>query len=560
MLVDKRPVFHHDVVDKQVDDLRDRMRLLQQDRRANIDLVESNKVANGNEVRSLKEDNKKLRMRLSNLQKSAALDHDSHHSDVDGMKKLVLQKRNEFDTQKSVVIKLGAKLNKLNDEATICRLEERRPNQEEGPLSRQIRSLENRLDKAMIQYNEAHGICSTYEHIVKRLKEERVSFDNQLTALERTLESKQRDYEELVLLSGDASHAREVAQQNLQKSKWSFDDNKNRRSRDIRERQQHVKIRKQMVKKHDKSDEERRRALGTAGDDSDSMMSPVPIGGRTSQQQIADQEHDLNIYETAFRKIRDATGVSNVNEVIQKVVGQGSTTENLTSLTTQNQSKMEDLSRLQDSLVQEVEKIKYSVPGSSKAAKTIDEQQELLYLRTSLFERTRSQFDRLAFVMVSIKAGVEHLRDKFTSLSPDFEIEHAVAIDDTILPEVIRSSGDILVDVHTKTKDSEIQMHLMIQDSRFTELRRSASRGGNLQSRRPMSHGLVTESVRPFNQRISLPSAKEISAFDHESDADIGFGDIDHAEEEISRDGVKKASSNIIATEERRKLRITRPE
>jgi len=39
-------VFHHEsIVDKQVDDLRDRMRLLQQDRRANIDLVEANKVS-----------------------------------------------------------------------------------------------------------------------------------------------------------------------------------------------------------------------------------------------------------------------------------------------------------------------------------------------------------------------------------------------------------------------------------------------------------------------------------------------------------------------------------
>ncbi|KAL7547181.1 hypothetical protein ACHAWF_010501 [Thalassiosira exigua] len=555
MLVDKRPAFHHDAVDGQVDDLRERMRLLQQDRRANIDLLEANKVANGNEVRSLKEDNKKLRMRLSNLQKSAAVDHDSHHSDVDGMKKMVLQKRNEFDTQKSVVIKLSAKLNKLKDEAKICRLEEQRPNQEEGPLSRQIRSLENRLDKAMIQYNEAHGICSTYEHIVKRLKEERVSFDNQLTALERTLESKQRDFEELVLLSGDASHAREVAQQNLQKSKWFLEDNKNRRSRDIRERQQHVRIRKQMIKKHEKSDEERRKALGTAdgNDSSDSFSSPVPIGGRDSQQQIADQEHALNVYETAFRKIKDATGVSNVNEVIRKVVGQESTTKSLSSLTTKNQSKMEDLSQLQESLVQEVEKIKYSVTGSSKTAKSIDEQQELLHLRSSLSERARSQFDRMAFVVVSIKAGVEHLRDKFTGLVDDFEVDGGGLTEET-LPEAIRSSGDILVDVHTKTRDDELQMHLMYQDSKLSGLERSASR---LQSRRPMSHG--APEGRPFNQRISLPSAKEISAFDHDSDVDTGFGDID-AEEEISRDGVKKASSNIIATEERRKLRSRKPD
>lgn len=37
-----------------------------------------------------------------------------------------------------------------------------------------------------------------------------MGFDNQLGAVERTLQAKIKDYEELLLLSGDANHAREV--------------------------------------------------------------------------------------------------------------------------------------------------------------------------------------------------------------------------------------------------------------------------------------------------------------------------------------------------------------
>jgi len=40
-----------------------------------------------------------------------------------------------------------------------------------------IRILENRLDKAMIKYNEAMSIRKTYEIILKKLKEERIVFD-----------------------------------------------------------------------------------------------------------------------------------------------------------------------------------------------------------------------------------------------------------------------------------------------------------------------------------------------------------------------------------------------
>jgi hypothetical protein len=137
-------MFHHDVVDKQVEDLRERMRLLQQDRRANIDLLETTKVINTTEIRSLKEENKKLRSRLSHLQKSFVLENDKSQSDVDDMKKLVLQKRNDYDSHRSYSTKLGTSLGKLKDEAKICRMEEKRPGHEDGPQSRQIRLLENR--------------------------------------------------------------------------------------------------------------------------------------------------------------------------------------------------------------------------------------------------------------------------------------------------------------------------------------------------------------------------------------------------------------------------------
>lgn len=52
------------------------------------------------------------------------------------------------------------------------------------------------------------SIRKTYEQIVKRLKEERIGFDNQLAAIERTLKAKEKDLEELVLMSHDAQVSR----------------------------------------------------------------------------------------------------------------------------------------------------------------------------------------------------------------------------------------------------------------------------------------------------------------------------------------------------------------
>ena len=70
-------------------------------------------------------------------------------------------------------------------------------NSEDNPQMRQIWMLENKLDKAMIKYNEAQSIWKTYEMIVKWLKDERVGYENQLAAIEQSLKGKQHDFDEL---------------------------------------------------------------------------------------------------------------------------------------------------------------------------------------------------------------------------------------------------------------------------------------------------------------------------------------------------------------------------
>ena len=128
-------------------------------------------------------------------------------------------------------------------------LDSQRPHMEDNEYTRTIRSLENKLDKAMIKYNEAQSIRKTYEQIVRRLKEERVGFDNQLAAIERTMSAKQKDYEELLLLAGDANHARETALGELDRVRAGYEEERRRRERDLRERHQVVQLRRQMLER-----------------------------------------------------------------------------------------------------------------------------------------------------------------------------------------------------------------------------------------------------------------------------------------------------------------------
>merc|ERR1711977_749420 len=80
----------------------------------------------------------------------------------------------------------------------------------------------------------------------KRLKEERVGFDNHLAGIERTLKSKERDYEELLLLSHDAYHAKEMAQAELHRFEQGVMEERNQRDKEVQEKKALVQQRVEM--------------------------------------------------------------------------------------------------------------------------------------------------------------------------------------------------------------------------------------------------------------------------------------------------------------------------
>lgn len=60
-----------------------------------------------------------------------------------------------------------------------------------------------------------------------------------------------------------------------------------------------------------------------------------------------------------MRRIKDATGVSDVNEIIQKFATQNDTHSNLVELKSSNERKLLDLNDRKLSMKNEVEKMRY---------------------------------------------------------------------------------------------------------------------------------------------------------------------------------------------------------
>jgi hypothetical protein len=293
---------------------------------------------------------------------------------------------------------------------------------EDTPETRKIRMLENRLDKAMIKYNEAQSIRKTYEQIVKRLKEERIGFDSQLAAIERAAAAKNHDYEELVMLSTDAAHAKELALQELERVRSNYEEERHQRDKELREKQQIAKMKLEMNARLDRRERHKQDVIDAEadalnGEERSVLKSSLAIE-TSAHSRIEKKEHrsKIEIFESAFRKIKEATGVSDVNEVIQKIVSQDGTTENLMILSKENQTRLEALQAKHLHLKTQVEELKYSGSSGGHRRKIVDDHESNLNIATSKLERARLKYERVAKILIIVKAGVEHLAEKIESV------------------------------------------------------------------------------------------------------------------------------------------------
>merc|ERR1719421_2221410 len=180
------------------------------------------------------------------------------------------------------------------------------------------------------------------------------------------------------------------------------------------EMNQRLEQRERMLKQKQDLDRAGELALKTT-----SAMAELAAG--MSHTDAEEERQRLLDYEEAFHRIKEATGVSDVNEVIQKFLTQEDTFDNLQELTTDNQAKIERLTEEKRRIRLQVEELKFSSGGSVGRRQVIDDFEAHLTEASEKFERSRGKFERMAKMLIVVKAGIDHLADKLHRVTLDNE-------------------------------------------------------------------------------------------------------------------------------------------
>jgi len=185
-------------------------------------------------------------------------------------------------------------------------------------VQKQIRVLENRLDKALIKFNEALAYNKKLREEIDNLRRERVIFDQINAKLAKELHEKKKEMAQIIEISNIAYEARDQAQNEMSLLKAHADKEQAQFEQEWRELgrvlEQDRRLKERMA------GQERSRS---AEDDSAALRKTLVRGSWNTAKDKAAQKANLDraqSFEEAFNEIKNATGIDNIDELVQTFI------------------------------------------------------------------------------------------------------------------------------------------------------------------------------------------------------------------------------------------------
>uniref|UniRef100_A0A096LT75 ODAD1 central coiled coil region domain-containing protein n=1 Tax=Poecilia formosa TaxID=48698 RepID=A0A096LT75_POEFO len=330
----------------------------------------------------------------------------------------LLFRRRRLDALAHTTLKYQQRLDEL-------RMEEERRNQDQSrtPASavtwefeleedamaspQNFRMLENRLDKFQFKCKEAEKCRKINVKLKAQMQDEFRSYGAQIDNLEKELLKYRQELHNLEGLNMEAYISKTTTEAELHQLEEELLKEHKERESNIARLRQKADQRKVQTEKPDKKAQ--RTVLEADDLDSEAQQST----------RIVPEEEKVNpIYEEILKNLKEATGVSDLQDVVEHFTSEKENCERLENLKKQNEEALEKLKEEKELLRQQFDKMKYS--GEAKLSSEIKKLEECEQQLEVQLQRRDADAERLANnvkALGAIRAGVEHLAGKLQDIS-----------------------------------------------------------------------------------------------------------------------------------------------
>jgi coiled-coil domain-containing protein 63/114 len=303
-------------------------------------------------------------------------------------------------------------------------------------IQKQIRILENRLDKSLMKFNEAIAHNKTLRDSIDDLRRERVVFENIYRKMERELQEKKQKMAEIIELSNQSyeqrdSYQMEVAaiEQANKKEQEEFEEQMVELGRML---ETELKLPNQGIGNRPNT----RGGGGGSGVGNDGQMNTLTgangggglgsTGGGNSWNQNTEKMDILTSYERvqnfeeAFNKIKAATGISDIDELVKTFIKNEDHNFSLFNYVNEQNNEIEKLDEQIQLLREEERKYAHESGEDVHQHKQILKELEMkLQASESMAEKYEIRCQDLQRIIESLKRGIQSIYEKIVEEDED---------------------------------------------------------------------------------------------------------------------------------------------
>ncbi|XP_017272386.1 coiled-coil domain-containing protein 151 isoform X2 [Kryptolebias marmoratus] len=384
-----------------------------------------------------------------------------------------------------------------------------------------LRALENRLEKTQLKCKEAESIMAYYLKLKRHLQDESLTFQVQLDGLEAEILKHREELHNLQVMNNDAQLSREAAKAELHQQEDLL-------SKERKERERIITSYRKMVEERRAQAERVDRKVQRPAVQPDELSSEAQ---RSTTRMAAEEERAVSSFEDAFRRIKDATGVTDIHEIVERFVSQKETHRHLEKLKGENEEVLQQLKEQKELLHRQFEEIRYSGEAKlSKEQQQLEECEQQLQAQQLRCDTAKESLDWLLKTLSTVRAGVEHLAEKLQhiALSEDRAAEVRPDSDELVLQLLIQSELKLqALQAELEGADLDAIMKEMEEDEFYVRI-----------------EGKLPE----YNTRVRLPEDRALEPPDDEDGSEEDSeGDV------VSREALKRQSQLIIESNSKKK-------
>uniref|UniRef100_A0AAZ3P2N2 ODAD1 central coiled coil region domain-containing protein n=1 Tax=Oncorhynchus tshawytscha TaxID=74940 RepID=A0AAZ3P2N2_ONCTS len=520
----------------QITELQRKIQLLEGDRSAYYEMSQSSIKKNRNYILQLRQENKKLHKKLANGDEQvikeafqsrgmekAAFRNMSGKAALKVLDQKVCDKMKKLNALKHTTQTYRRRLEDLQTLYQSMKLENRGPERDterHSEEAKNLRVLENRLEKAQLKCQEAEHIMRGYLKLKAHLQEESLTFQSKLDELEAEILRQRQELKDLQVLNSDALLSKDTAKAELQRQEEQMYRERKDRECILTRYKKEAEDRKAQAERVERRAQ--RAAMQPDELSSDAQRSATGLG--------EEEERAISTFEEAFRRIKEATGVTDTREVVERFISQGDTQQHLENLKKENQRTLVQLKEDRDRLQEHFQDIKYS--GETKLSsgqQMLEDCKRHLQAEQGSRDAAKERLDWLTRTLNTVRAGVEHLSDKLQHIKLRLE------------PQLPPGSEEYVVELLSQSE----QKLLLLQE----ELQGKDLAAVMKEMEEEEFHASIEGKLPHCNTRIKLPEAQRQDPYDEEEESGDDEGDI------ITRAILKHQSQLIIDSKTKRKTR-----